>query len=96
MSMKGGWIQIVVIFVILILLASAFKVNLRGYYNSTPEQALESNVVLVIQTGKIVWQDYIYPPIHTVWSGYVVPFFKGEWLCGLKAKLHEQTTLPPG
>ena len=97
MMMKKGLIQIVVIFVILILLASAFKVNLRGgYIDSTPEQALKSNMVMVIQTGKVMWNDYILPPIKTVWSGYVLPFIKAQWLGGLKTKLQEQTTLPPG
>ena len=94
--MKGGWVQIAVIFVILVLLASAFKVNLRGYVDSTPEQALNSNVVLVVQTGKILWQDYIYPPLKWVWNDNIVSFFKGEWLEGLRQKERARTTLPPG
>jgi hypothetical protein len=77
------------------LLASAFKVDLRGYIDSTPEQALDSNVVLVVQTGKIVWSDFIVSPVITVWDTYVVPFMTGQWLGGLKTRFNYRTTLPP-
>ena len=89
-------IYVLVIFVILVLIASAFKLNLRGYIDSTPEQALDSNVVLVVQTGKIVWQDYIVRSAKWIWSDNLVPFFKGEWLEGLRQKERARTTLPPG
>src|SRR3989338_3133815 len=94
--MNKGIIRFIAIFIILILLVSAFKVNLRGYLESTPEDALDSNVVLIIQTGKVIWADYIRRPVNTVWYGYVIPFVKGEFLSGLKSKLEKGRTLPEG
>ncbi|HEY9583130.1 MAG TPA: hypothetical protein VJK09_02355 [Candidatus Paceibacterota bacterium] len=94
--MNKGIISIIAIFIVLIILASAFKVNLRGYIDSSPEQALDNNVILIIQTGKVIWSDYIYKPLATVWNGYIMPFFKGQWLGGLKTRIQEGTTLSPG
>ncbi len=91
---KGGFISLIVTLVAVVLLLSAFKVNIRGYLDASPEQALDSNVVLIIETGKIIWTDYIRDPFLTVWNGYVEPFFKGEFLSGLKSKVQEGTSIP--
>ena len=61
---NGGFLGILAVFVILILLVSAFKINLRGYIDSKPEQALDNNVILIIETGKIIWIDYKKSILH--------------------------------
>ncbi|MEK7535466.1 MAG: hypothetical protein AAB590_00410 [Patescibacteria group bacterium] len=94
MNSKRGIISVIVIFVILVLIVSAFRVNLRGYISAGPEQALESNVVLIRETGKVIWLDYIKYPINTFWNNYVAPFMKGEFLSGLKTKLKQRGELP--
>jgi len=84
----------IVVFIAVILLLSAFKVNIRGYLDASPEEALDSNIVLIIATGKIIWTDYIKGPLVTVWRGYVLPFVKGEFLSGLKSKVEQRSMLP--
>jgi hypothetical protein len=91
---NGGFISLIVTLVAVVLLLSAFKVNIRGYLDASPEEAQNSNVVLMIETGKIIWTDYIRDPFTTVWNGHVEPFFKGEFLSGLKNKVQEGSTLP--
>jgi hypothetical protein len=95
LNYKRGIVSLIVLFIIAIVLLSAFKVNLRGYLESTPEQALDDNFVLVLQTGKVIWKDYIRYPIKTIWEEYIVSFLKGKWLAGLEAKLKADSTLAP-
>lgn len=85
----------ILIFVVLILIVSAFKLNLGGYMDASPEQALDSNIVLIIQTGKIVWSDYIKGPLVTIWNEYIAPFARGDWLSSLRSREEARTTLPP-
>jgi hypothetical protein len=91
---KRGFISLAVTLIAVVLLLSAFKVNIRGYLDASPEEALDNNVVLVIETGKIIWTDYIKEPFLSVWNGYVEPFVKGNFLSGLKTKVQEGTRLP--
>jgi hypothetical protein len=92
---KRGIVSLIVLFITAILLISALKVNIRGYIDATPEQALDNNFVLIMETGKIIWKDYIKYPLETIWNNYIVAFLKGEWLGGLDAKLKAESTLPP-
>jgi hypothetical protein len=94
-SEKRGIVSLIVLFIIAILLLSAFKVNLKGYVDATPEQALDNNFVLVMETGKIIWKDYIRYPITTIWNNYILAFLKGKWLSGLDNKLEQSSTLAP-
>ncbi len=91
---ERGVVGILVAIVASILILSALRVNLRGYVDTSPERALDSNFVLIIETGKIVWTDYIRGPIVTVYTGYIRPFFKGEWLSGLRTKIEHEATIP--
>ena len=91
--MNRGFIGFIAIFIILILIASAFKVNLRGYLDASPEEALDSNVVLVIQMVKVVWTDYIKGPILFIWNNYVLPFLRGDFLQGLRDRVESRTQL---
>ena len=93
--MMKGFISLIAVFVIVILLISALKINLRGNVDSSSESALNSNIHIIIDTGIIIWTDYIRRPIVTVWSKYILPFMKGEFLSGLKTKVQEGSTLPP-
>ena len=91
---ERGFISLIVTLVAIFLLLSAFNVNIRGYLDASPEQALESNVVLIKETGIVMWQDYIRKPLVLIWSDYVIPFAKGDFLSGLKSKVEQGTTLP--
>lgn len=92
---KGGFVGLVLTLIVVLLLLSAFKVNIKGYLDASPEQALNSNVVLIIQTGKIIWTDYIRGPLVTVWQGYVMPFVKGDFLSSLRTKVEQRAELSP-
>ena len=89
-----GFISMLVALVAILLLLSAFKVNIRGYIDSSSERALDSNVVLIRETVKFIWQDYIRQPIFFVWGTYVSPFVNGDFLGGLKDKIRERSAIP--
>ena len=95
-SNERGFIKLIIIFLGLVLILSAFGINLRGQKDTSSESALKSNISIIIETGKIIWTDYIARPVKHVWSEYVRPFVTGQFLSGLKEKQIEQTTLPPG
>lgn len=92
---KRGIVSLIVLFIAAILILSAFKVNLKGFIDSNPEQALDNNFVLILETGKIIWKDYIRYPITTIWDNYILSFLKGKWLGGLDVKLKAESTLAP-
>ncbi|HEY4515472.1 MAG TPA: hypothetical protein VJJ22_04970 [Candidatus Paceibacterota bacterium] len=92
---RKGIVSLLVLFIIAMVLIGSFKVDVVRYLYSTPEQALNDNFVLIIETGKVIWTDYIRYPIAFVWNEYIVAFVKGEWLGGLDAKLKATSTLPP-
>ncbi len=91
-----GIINFIMIVVILVIILSLLKVNLRGYIDSDSDSALRGNVSLIVETGKIAWTDYIRGPIVRFWTNYAVPFMTGEFLGGLKTKLESGRVLPPG
>lgn len=95
LNRQRGFIGIIAILVILFLIAGALKINLRGYIDASPEQALNSNVVLVIQTGKVIYADYIKAPFVTLWDKYILPFVHGDFLSKIREREQAQTTLPP-
>ena len=94
-SGNKGFINFIVIVVVLILILSFLKVNLRGYLDTDSDSALRGNLSLIVEVTKIIWLDYIKRPLVSIWTDYVDPFFRGEFLNGLRAKQIQHNTLPP-
>lgn len=89
--------QLIILIVIGIFIVSALGINLRGYWDASPEQALNNNYVLVIQTGRVIWTDYIHPPINYVWEKYIEPLTRGQFINAIESKFKwgtASTTLP--
>jgi hypothetical protein len=76
------------------LLLSFLKVNLRGYIDTDQSSALNNNIRLIWYVLGIVWVDYIFDPISIIWNEYIKPFFRGDFLSGLKEIQSERTILP--
>lgn len=83
-----GIIKLILIFIVIVVILSLFRVNLRGYVDE--KITLVENFKFVWQVLKIIWSDYIVRPALYVWRNYIEPLVTGETFSGLREKLEER------
>ena len=71
MNKQRGFIKFILIFLVIVVILSLFRVNLRGYVDE--KITLAENFGLIWEIAKIIWSDYIVRPAVYVWGNFIEP-----------------------
>lgn len=74
MKKSGGFIQLIVIFALLIVIVSLLGINLQQDVADNPE--VQGNFSYVLNTSKWLWNNYLHDPVRIAFQVWVDVLWK--------------------